>query len=224
MTYFGFKPVYKAVKMAIKRLSEYIAVRISRKKGNDEELARNIGHIIGIVLILLLLGLAYEVEACTDYIRNGGEMTRLDKIDEAPLTVEMLGLSASTSPISLSKKEKNYTTLEYTATLSDGTYLKYTYDRYRDEASANSAWETTHKMMSHNVDYQFSDCDYAWYETNVDVGADNTGVVVYTHQEKALKSYFYYVQKETICMEIEYSGEALTESQLQVIADVLSSQ
>ena len=47
MTYFGFKPVYKAVKMAIKRLSEYIAVRISRKKGNDEELARNIGHIIG---------------------------------------------------------------------------------------------------------------------------------------------------------------------------------
>ena len=77
-------------------------------------------------------------------------------------------------------------------------------------------------MMSHNVDYQFSDCDYAWYETNVDVGADNTGVVVYTHQEKALKSYFYYVQKETICMEIEYSGEALTESQLQVIADEIS--
>ena len=224
MIYFGFKPVYKAVKMSIKRLSEYIAVRISRKKGNDEELARNIGHIIGIVLILLLLGLAYEVEACTNYLRNGGEVIKLDTIDEAPLTVEMLGLSASTSPISLSMKEKNCTRLEYTAMLSDGTYLKYTYDRYRDEASAKSAWETTHKMMSHNVDYQFSDCDYAWYETNADVGADNTGVVVYSHQEKALKTYFYFVQKENICMEIEYSGEAFTEGQLRVIAEVLSSE
>lgn len=216
-----------AVMMLVYLLCGWLATRVLWKKGYDEQSARTIGVLVGFVVLVLLLGLASEMEDYVSRKESGiADLENMAEIEEIPLTASELGLTPSQDEFCHRDEDKTSASLEYTVMLDTGGYLKYDYTCYREEEEAIELWEHLYKRYGRYVEEYTGEgtpYHYEWLEQELTtVEANRAAVVKNIPDEGSYILYYYIIQKGNVYWGINYLSESpLTEAQLQVIADQL---
>lgn len=211
-----FRYIWLALAMVIGR-------RYFWKRGKDDASARAVTSLILIAVMLVVMGIASEVDSWKYRKETQSTITSpVEKIKEPPITAEMLGIDSSYDAVYTQDKGSTWVSLEYIQILDGGGSLRYNYYVYGDESLAKDTWESMNRRNEYNISQEWLYFDLKWVDTDLSaLGTEYATVTWYRTTDEWTEKYIYNIHRGMVWMEIEYTEGLLTDAQLQAIAEKL---